>query len=114
MTLLWGFGRCARGGVAPVSLPRGARAYAMGDFHGQLDLLQQLLGRIDSDDAARGDATTHLILLGDRVDRGTDSAGFIRLVQRLAAASRHVRVIKGNHAEEIGRASCREQVCQYW
>src|SRR3546814_2475473 len=99
------FGRFARGAPATFALPPGARAYAIGYVHGRLDLLQQLLGRIDADDAARGDATTHLILLGDLVDRGPDSAGVIRLVQRLAAASRHVRVIKGNHEEVFVKAA---------
>ncbi|RIA36765.1 serine/threonine protein phosphatase 1 [Hephaestia caeni] len=99
------FGRFARGAPATFALPPGERAYAIGDVHGRLDLLQQLLGRIDADDAARGNATTHLILLGDLVDRGPDSAGVIRLVQRLAAASRHVRVIKGNHEEVFVKAA---------
>src|SRR3546814_4936143 len=85
------FRRFARGAPATFALPPGARAYATGDVHGRLDLHQQLLGRIDADDAARGDATTHLILLGALVDRGPDSAGVILLVQRLAAASRPAR-----------------------
>src|SRR3546814_21044275 len=105
MDRMMGFGRFARGAPATFALPPGARAYAIGDVHGRLDLLQQLLGRIDAADAARGDATTHLILLGDLVNSGPDSAGVIRLVQRLAAASRHVRVLKGTHEEMFGKTA---------
>src|SRR3546814_20220497 len=90
------FGRFARGAPATFALPPGARAYAIGDVHGRLDLLQQLLGRIDADDAARGDATTHLILLGALVERGPDSAGVLRLAHRLAAPPRPVPATKGN------------------
>ncbi|MCM8729936.1 metallophosphoesterase family protein [Hephaestia sp. GCM10023244] len=99
------FGRFARGAPATFALPPGERAYAIGDVHGRLDLLEDLLGKIDADDAARGPAKTHLILLGDLVDRGPDAAGVIRLVMRLAAASDRVRVIKGNHEEVLVKAA---------
>ena len=56
-------------------VPDGLRVYAIGDIHGRLDLLDQLLFRIDADDRARGGAQTQLIFLGDLIDRGPSSAG---------------------------------------
>ncbi len=74
------------------------RIYAVGDIHGRLDLFDQLLATIDADDAARGRTETHLILLGDLVDRGPDSAGVIERAMELCA-TRHCRVLMGNHEE---------------
>ena len=51
-------------------VPAGQRVYAIGDIHGRDDLFEQLLEKIEIDNAARGKAFTTLILLGDLVDRG--------------------------------------------
>jgi serine/threonine protein phosphatase 1 len=99
------FGRFARGRAVTFALPEGERVYAIGDVHGRRDLLEQLLARIDADDASRGAARTHLILLGDLVDRGPDSAGVVQLVSDLMKASDHVRLIKGNHEEVLAKAA---------
>ena len=80
------------------AVPAGERVYAVGDIHGRLDLFEALLAAIDADDAARGDATTHLVILGDLVDRGPDSAGVIARVRELAKNA-NVRVLMGNHEE---------------
>jgi serine/threonine protein phosphatase 1 len=98
-------GRFTRGRAATFALPEGERAYAIGDVHGRLDLLEELIGRIDADDAVRAPACTHLILLGDLIDRGPDSAGVVRFVGGLAAASKRVRLIKGNHEEVLVKAA---------
>jgi serine/threonine protein phosphatase 1 len=84
---------------AEPSVGEGQRYYAIGDIHGRLDLLDQLLDRIATDSKARGGAELHLILLGDLVDRGPDSAGVVRRAMKLAAADTHIRFIKGNHEE---------------
>jgi serine/threonine protein phosphatase 1 len=81
------------------SVPEGARVYAVGDIHGRLDLLDQLLARIDADDAARGPADTSIIFLGDLVDRGPDSAGVVERLRRLARSGRRTRFLAGNHEE---------------
>lgn len=79
--------------------PAGSRAYAVGDVHGRLDLLIDLLARIERDNAARGPAKTYLILLGDLVDRGPDSRGVIEhFISRPPAFARNV-YLKGNHEE---------------
>jgi serine/threonine protein phosphatase 1 len=87
-------------------VPDGMRVYAIGDIHGCNDLLQQLLAQIDADDAARGAADTHIIFLGDLMDRGPDSAGVIDTAMALRDAGRNVRFLMGNH-EEIFVRACR-------
>jgi serine/threonine protein phosphatase 1 len=80
-------------------LPDGVRAYAVGDIHGRLDLLDRLLDDIAADDERRPAAATQLVFLGDLIDRGPDSAG---VVERLLGFSRRqapVRFLMGNHEE---------------
>jgi serine/threonine protein phosphatase 1 len=83
------------------AFPAGSRGYAIGDIHGRLDLLEQLVERIAADDAARGPADTTLIFLGDLVDRGPESAQVVeylrQLEQRRAPGS--TRFLLGNHEE---------------
>lgn len=80
------------------AVPAGERYYVLGDIHGRLDLLDALAKAIDADDAASGPARTVVVLLGDLVDRGTDSAGVIKCVRKWQKA-RDVRVLMGNHEE---------------
>jgi serine/threonine protein phosphatase 1 len=80
------------------SLPAGRRTYAIGDIHGQRDLFAALAAAIDADDVARPAAETTVVLLGDLVDRGPDSAGVIEDAMRWSRV-RSVRLIAGNHEE---------------
>ena len=80
-------------------IPEGQRVYAIGDIHGRLDLLDDLLARIATDRLNRPAAQTTLIFLGDLVDRGPDSAGVIARLMRLAQERPRVRFLKGNHEE---------------
>lgn len=88
-------------------VPDGQRVYAIGDIHGRNDLLAQLLTQIDADDAKRGSADTHIIFLGDLMDRGEDSAGVIETAIALRDSGRKVRFLMGNHEEVFVRA-CRK------
>jgi serine/threonine protein phosphatase 1 len=83
---------------SPASVPVGVRIYAIGDIHGRLDLFAALASAIDADDGARPAADTTVILLGDLVDRGPESAGVIDHAMRWAR-ERRVRLIAGNHEE---------------
>ena len=85
--------------MASASVPDGQRVYAIGDIHGRRDLLDELIEAIDRDAAARGDAQTSLIFLGDLIDRGPDSRAVIERAMALAEASDAVRFIFGNHEE---------------
>lgn len=87
-------------------MPRGAegwRAYAVGDVHGCLDLLDKLLAQIAADHAARPPARGLLVLLGDLVDRGPNSAGVVERVRTLTLAGFRVVALTGNHEEVLLR-----------
>ncbi|WP_230278970.1 metallophosphoesterase family protein [Croceicoccus sp. Ery15] len=85
------------------SIPEGERVYAVGDIHGRRDLFDSIIDMIDADDAQRGEADTTVILLGDLIDRGPDSAGVIASARQWAAR-RKVRMLMGNHEEMMLRA----------
>ncbi len=80
-------------------VPDGQRVYAIGDIHGRDDLFAQLLAKVEADNAARGKAFTTLILLGDLVDRGPDSASVIERAIGLGAPFDKVVMLIGNHEE---------------
>lgn len=80
-------------------VPDGQRVYAIGDIHGRDDLFAQLLEKIEADNSARGKAFTTLILLGDLVDRGPDSASVIERAIGLGAPFDKVVMLVGNHEE---------------
>lgn len=64
--------------------------YAIGDVHGRLDKLDELLAALPLRDGDR------LVFLGDYVDRGPDSRGVVdRLIQ--VAAERPCVFLMGNH-----------------
>jgi serine/threonine protein phosphatase 1 len=80
------------------AVPAGERIYAIGDIHGRLDLFEAMIAAIERDDAARGSAQTTVILLGDLVDRGPESAGVVTRAMQWCE-ERKVRIIGGNHEE---------------
>ncbi|MES2441422.1 MAG: metallophosphoesterase family protein [Pseudomonadota bacterium] len=81
------------------AIPAGQRLYAIGDIHGRDDLLAELLGRIDADNAGRAPSETSLIFLGDLIDRGPDSAQVVDRLIRLKAEHPRTRFLLGNHEE---------------
>ena len=85
------------------AIPPGERIYAVGDIHGRRDLFDALIVAIGADEAARSPADTTIVLLGDLVDRGPDSAGVIAAARGLAAR-RKVRILCGNHEEMFLRS----------
>lgn len=90
------------GGSAFVPAPRGVdgyRAYAIGDIHGRLDLLDQLLAKIEEDIAARAPAQNLVIFLGDLVDRGPDSAGVVERLRTWDPTCAKAVFLCGNHEE---------------
>lgn len=77
----------------------GARAYAVGDVHGRLDLLDELLGKIEDDIAARPVDKVALLFLGDLIDRGPDSAGVVERLRALDGFPAKTGFLLGNHEE---------------
>ncbi|MXO74664.1 serine/threonine protein phosphatase [Altererythrobacter aerius] len=80
------------------SVPPGTRWYAVGDVHGRLDLFDAIREAIEADDSASPPAATTVVLLGDLVDRGPDSAGVVARA-RDWQTRRSVRLLSGNHEE---------------
>ena len=80
-------------------IPGGQRVYAIGDIHGRSDLFDELLGLIAADAATRGVLPTTLILLGDLIDRGPDSAGVMERAVTLSGGGARFHAIMGNHEE---------------
>ena len=81
----------------PRRLPPGERVYAIGDIHGRLDLFERLLGMIRRDNATRTPAHVQLVLLGDLIDRGPESAELVRRCMKFAEQTNQFVVLKGNH-----------------
>ncbi|XHS00388.1 metallophosphoesterase [Sphingomonas sp. DBB INV C78] len=59
-------------------------------------MLGHLLERIEADLSARGDCATQIIVLGDFIDRGADSASVVDLL-RAFDEDTHITVLMGNH-----------------
>ena len=93
--------KLARANDAPPSGPPGARAYAIGDVHGRLDLLRDLLEQIDADSAARPCAREFIVFLGDLIDRGPDSRGVLQLLQAIRPNLPNPVFLMGNHEEML-------------
>ena len=83
--------------------PRGCRVYAVGDVHGRLDLLDQLLGQIDQDIASRSRGRTAIVFLGDLIDRGPDSCGVIERLRTYRRPGVRPIFLLGNHEEVLLR-----------
>jgi serine/threonine protein phosphatase 1 len=96
------FNFASRPPSAPAGAP-GQRAYVIGDIHGRLDLLDELLDKIHRDLEDRPVRRTILVFVGDLIDRGPCSA---QVIERLRTYRRHgVRpsFILGNHEEVLLR-----------
>ena len=78
---------------------RSLENFAIGDIHGRLDLFKQLVDVIAADDAERGTAQTALILLGDYVDRGPQSAELLAYLRQYIAPAGNVTFLMGNHED---------------
>lgn len=73
---------------------------AIGDVHGHLAALEDLLGRLESDLGARDT----VVFLGDYIDRGPDSRGCIDAILNFRARARaSVVCLLGNHEDWLLR-----------
>ncbi|TMV94585.1 serine/threonine protein phosphatase [Thioclava sp. BHET1] len=77
-------------------------SYAIGDIHGQLEMLETAHALIEADRAAQGGAGPEtlgapIIHVGDLVDRGPDSAGVIDYLMTGQERGEPWIVLRGNH-----------------
>jgi serine/threonine protein phosphatase 1 len=80
------------------AVPAGMRYFVIGDIHGRLDLYDAMIAAIEAEIAAAPGLDHRVVLLGDLVDRGPDSAGVVSRT-RAWQQTRHVQVLAGNHEE---------------
>lgn len=83
------------------SLPENLRIYAIGDIHGRLDLLKQLLEKIDAEPKPAG-VTVKKVFLGDYIDRGVQSKQVLDYLLHLAEKESGVTkpdFLLGNHEQ---------------
>src|SRR4026208_496404 len=83
--------------------PRGYRAYAVGDIHGRLDLLDQMLSLIEQDSERSPARKSLLIFLGDLIDRGPDSKGVVERLRTYRHDRLRPHFLAGNHEEVLLR-----------
>lgn len=89
--------------------PRGQRAYAIGDVHGRLDLLEDLLSLIEQEIRDRPKPKTSIIFLGDLIDRGPESAQVIERLRTYSPPNASAHFIMGNHEEVMLRVLAGEE-----
>lgn len=80
-------------------LPEGVRVYAVGDIHGCVTELDQLMDLIKRD-RENWNGKAHLVFVGDYVDRGPDSKG---VVDRMLAPPDgfEISYLRGNHDQTL-------------
>lgn len=83
--------------------PKGYRAYAIGDIHGCLDLLDDMLALIEADVGTRAPAKNVLVFLGDLIDRGPDSAQVVERLRQYHPDWARTVFLLGNHEEVMLR-----------
>jgi serine/threonine protein phosphatase 1 len=82
---------------------KGYRAYVVGDIHGRLDLLEDLLAKIHAELQRRPAQKTLLVFVGDLIDRGPGSAQVIERLRTYRRAGIEPVFLLGNHEEVLLR-----------
>ena len=95
------FGRKQPAPERRYTMPPNVRVYAVGDIHGEAGLLRALFDRIVADSAGLPAAETHLVFLGDYIDRGPDSRGVVELLSRWSQAEANCYFLRGNHEDAL-------------
>ncbi|MCE2509408.1 MAG: serine/threonine protein phosphatase [Alphaproteobacteria bacterium] len=86
---------------AKAKIPNGTVAYAIGDIHGRVDLLEELQAKIQEDARTQAGKRHVVVYLGDYVDRGLTSREVIdRLIEDPLPGFESVH-LKGNHEDAM-------------
>ncbi len=89
--------------LGQASAPPATRIYAIGDVHGYLSLLKKMLASVLLDLEKTPIENYRIVLLGDYIDRGPDSAGCIDYLIDLISQDKNVTCLKGNHEHKLER-----------
>jgi serine/threonine protein phosphatase 1 len=92
-------------------VPDGRCVYAIGDIHGRIDLLDQLLERIWAD---APDGANTLVLLGDYVDRGPASKDVVERLINLKRPGWEIVALRGNHEQFLLDYLGKPEIYQAW
>jgi len=80
----------------------GLRVYAVGDVHGCIDELKQMLDLIEGDLVQHPIKDYRIVFLGDYLDRGPDSKAVVQTLMSLQEQRpEHVICLLGNHDEKL-------------
>jgi Calcineurin-like phosphoesterase len=96
------FNFMGRGNAKPKGA-KGHRAYAIGDIHGRLDLLDELLALVEGELRERPSRKVILVFLGDLIDRGPASAQVVERLRNYRADGVRPVFLLGNHEEVLLR-----------
>lgn len=88
-------------------LRKGFRIYAIGDIHGCLKELNELVNLIEKDLKKRPVKQYRLIFIGDYVDRGPDTRGVVQFLMKLQKRKVPATFLRGNHEEKLVAAGRR-------
>jgi len=91
-----------RSGSRPAGA-RGYRAYVVGDIHGRLDLLEDLLAKIHAELQHRPARKTLLVFVGDLINRGPSSAQVLERLRTYRRQGIQTVFLLGNHEEVLLR-----------
>ena len=80
------------------STPDGVRLIAVGDIHGNLDRLLELVAGLEAE-CRNAPAPTHLVFLGDYIDRGPASAQVVEWLAGFAPGWATPHFLRGNHEQ---------------
>ena len=70
--------------------------YVIGDIHGRLSLLDQLIANVPWEISS-----SKIVFLGDMIDRGKDAPGVVSRVMELVKANPNIVVLRGNHEQML-------------
>ncbi|MEW4308536.1 metallophosphoesterase family protein [Rossellomorea marisflavi] len=76
--------------IKKISIPDKSRVIVIGDIHGELDLLKELVQKVH---VQRDD---RLLFIGDLCEKGPDSSGVVDYIMELSVKSPNVHVLEGN------------------
>ncbi|PGE18160.1 serine/threonine protein phosphatase [Bacillus toyonensis] len=76
--------------IKKLSIPNNARVIIMSDIHGELNLLKELLHKVNFKNE------DYLIINGDLCEKGSDSIGVVDYVMDLVESNLNVHVVEGN------------------
>lgn len=95
------------------STAEGERVYAIGDIHGRYDLFRRIFDKVIHhwESAPPTFQTIKIVLLGDIIDRGSDSAECLDFAHELVTQS-DVKLLLGNHEDLLLKSIAGNSVAQ--